>query len=140
MKTNSKHTTLIDAGAAQAQPAPVLGPPLVLNGSDARVFPTDISSEIKKLAPNVYAYVQLQPPGWSNFNISNCGIVAGSDSLLAIDTTAALIMAKRFLSAAYQETGKRFGASSSRIFTETAPAGFSSLKPPKSSHMIGAGQ
>ena len=35
----------------QAQPAPPLGPPQILNGADARVFPTDIRSELKRLAP-----------------------------------------------------------------------------------------
>jgi len=91
----------------QAQPASPLGPPQILNGADARVFPTDIRSELKRLAPNVYAYVQLQPPGWSNFNISNCGVVAGEDSLLAIDAAAAPIMTKTFLAAARQATGKQ---------------------------------
>src|ERR1700686_2268597 len=93
--------------AAQAQTAPAFSPPQVLNGADARFFPTDIRSEMKRLAPNVYAYVQLQPPGWSNFNISNCGIIAGADFMLAIDATAAPIMAKRFLAAAQQAAGKR---------------------------------
>lgn len=109
MNTNLKDATVINAGppsAAQAQAAPELGPPQILNGSDARVFPTDIRSELNKLAPSVYAYVQLQPPGWSNFNVSNCGIVARADFLLAIDATAAPIMAKKFLAAAQQATGK----------------------------------
>ena len=82
------------------------GPAQVLNGVDARVFPVDIKSELKQLAPNVYAYVQLQP-GWSNFNISNCGLVVGTESVLAVDATATPIMAKTFLAAGERTTGKR---------------------------------
>src|SRR3974390_3491277 len=50
--------------AAQAQSARTFNPAQVLNGADARVFPADIASELKPLATNVYAYLQLQPPGW----------------------------------------------------------------------------
>src|SRR5215475_9300808 len=96
------------SSAAYAQSARNFGPAQVLNGADARVFPVDIKSELKQPAPNVYAYVQLQPPGWSNFNISNCGLVVGTDSVLAVDATAAPIMAKTFLAAAAERTtGKR---------------------------------
>jgi hypothetical protein len=54
--------------AAQAQTTPRFSPAQVLNGADARVFPTEITSELKRLAPNVYAFIQSQPEGWSSFN------------------------------------------------------------------------
>jgi cyclase len=95
----------LKARVAQAQAAP-LNPLQVLNGADARLFSTDIRSDLKLIAPNVYAFVQMQPPGWSNFNISNCGVVVGTDSLLAIDATATPIMAKNFFGAAQKATNK----------------------------------
>ena len=96
------------SSTAQAQTAPRFSPAQVLNGADARVFASDIRSELKQLAPNVYAFVQLQPAGWSSFNISNCGVIAGADSLLAIDGAAAPLMAKKLVAAAQQTTNKRF--------------------------------
>ena len=78
--------------AVQAQTTPRFTPAQVLNGAGARVFPTEIKSELKKLAPNVYAFIQSQPEGWSSFNISNCGVVVGADSLVAIDGSAAPLM------------------------------------------------
>src|SRR5215510_10399312 len=88
--------------AAQAQTPPRFGPAQVLNGADARVFPTEIKSEMKMLAPNVYAFIQSQPQGWSSFNISNCGVVVGADSLVAIDGTAAPMMAKKLVADAQE--------------------------------------
>jgi len=94
--------------AAQAQTTPRFSPAQVLNGADARVFPTEIKSELKRLAPNVYAFIQSQPEGWSSFNISNCGVVVGADSLVAIDAGAAPLMAKKLVADAQRATGKRF--------------------------------
>jgi len=85
-----------DGARARAQGA--LGP----------TYATDITAELKKLAPNVYAYVQREAVGQSNLSISNCGIVAGADSLLAVDATSAPIQAKRFIAVGQQVTGKRF--------------------------------
>ena len=93
--------------AVQAQTTPRFTPAQVLNGAGARVFPTEIN-QLKKLAPNVYAFIQSQPEGWSSFNISNCGVVVGANSLVAIDGSAAPLMAKKLVADAHQATGKRF--------------------------------
>jgi len=66
---------------------------------------TDIRSELKRLAPNVYAFLQREAPGQSNFSVSNFGIVEGPHSLLAIDAGGGPQHARNFLAAA-QALGK----------------------------------
>ncbi len=61
---------------------------------------TIIDTRLVPLAPDVYAYLQLQAPGQSNLSISNCGLIVGPQSILAIDTTGAPAHARRFLAAA----------------------------------------
>src|SRR4030088_241773 len=65
--------------------------------------------ELRQLAPNVYAYVQGGGPGISAAGVSNPGMIAGSDYLLAIDATQGPIPAKAFIAASKQATGKDFG-------------------------------
>jgi cyclase len=61
---------------------------------------TVINSELKQLAPNVYAFLQREAPGQSNLSVSNAGIVVGPRSMLAIDATGAPVHARKFLAAA----------------------------------------
>ena len=68
---------------------------------------TIIHSELRMLAPNVYAFLQREAPGQSNFSVSNFGIVAGPRSLLAIDAGGAPQHARNFLAAA-KPLGKPF--------------------------------
>jgi cyclase len=68
---------------------------------------TDIRSELKMLAPNVYAFLQREAPGQSNFSVSNFGIVAGPKTLLAIDAGGGPQHARNFLAAA-KPLGKPF--------------------------------
>jgi len=68
---------------------------------------TDIRSQLKQLAPNVYAYLQREAPGQSNFSISNFGIVVGPRTLLAIDAGGAPQHARNFIAAA-KPLGKPF--------------------------------
>jgi cyclase len=68
---------------------------------------TDIRSELKLLAPNVYAFLQREAPGQSNFSVSNFGIVAGPRSLLAIDAGGGPQHARNFIAAA-KPLGKPF--------------------------------
>jgi cyclase len=65
--------------------------------------------ELRQLAPNVYAYVQGGGPGISAAGVSNPGMIAGSDYLLAIDATQGPIPAAAFIAASKQATGKDFG-------------------------------
>jgi len=68
---------------------------------------TDIRSELKMLAPNVYAFLQREAPGQSNFSVSNFGIVVGPKTLLAIDAGGGPQHARNFIAAA-KPLGKRF--------------------------------
>ena len=62
-------------------------------------------TELRKLAPNVYAYVQRGGPGLSSAGISNAGLIVGDDHLMAIDGLGAPLQTKAFIAAAGQATG-----------------------------------
>jgi cyclase len=66
--------------------------------------------ELRQLAPNVYAYLQGGGPNVSNAGVSNPGMIAGPDFLMAVDATQGPIPAKAFIAASKQATGgKEFG-------------------------------
>lgn len=60
---------------------------------------TEIHSELRMLAPNVYAFLQREAPGQSNFSVSNFGIVVGPRTSLAIDAGGGPQHARNFLAA-----------------------------------------
>jgi cyclase len=66
------------------------------------------NTELRQLAPNVYAYTQASGPGIDNASLSNAGVIVGDD-LLAIDALGPPIHAKAFIAAAKKATGKPFG-------------------------------
>ena len=68
---------------------------------------TIIHSELKQLAPTVFAFLQREAPGQSNFSVSNFGIVVGPTSLLAIDAGGGPQHARNFIAAA-RTLGKPF--------------------------------
>jgi cyclase len=68
---------------------------------------TIINSELKQLAPNVYAFLQREAEGQSNLSVSNYGIVVGPRSLLAIDAGGGPQHARNFIAAA-RPLGKPF--------------------------------
>lgn len=68
-------------------------------------MPPSWKKELKQVAPNVYAYLQGGGPGVSNAGVSNALMVAGPDSLLAVDATQGPIPARSFIAAAKQATG-----------------------------------
>jgi cyclase len=68
---------------------------------------TIINTEFKALTPNVYAFLQREAKGQSNLSVSNCGVVVGPQSMLAIDTTGGPAHARKFLAAA-KTLGKPF--------------------------------
>jgi cyclase len=90
--------------AAKAWAQPATPPPAPPRPNLA----TDIRTELKLLAPNVYAYLQREAPGQSNLSVSNCGVIVGAKSMLAIDGTSAPVHARRFRATAEKATGKRF--------------------------------
>ena len=80
-----------------------------LSAQDSR-FPQIPSwnTELKQLAPNVFAYTQATGPGVDNASLSNAGLIVGDD-LLAIDALGPPVHAKAFIAAAKKTTGKSFG-------------------------------
>lgn len=66
-------------------------------------------TELRQLAPGIYAYTQASGPGVNNASLSNAGVIAGVDSLLAIDTLGPPVHAKAFKAAAMKATGHSFG-------------------------------
>jgi cyclase len=72
-------------------------------------MPPKWNRELRQLAPNVYAYIQGGGPGLTAAGVSNPGMIAGSDYLLAIDATQGPIPARAFIAASKQATGKDFG-------------------------------
>ncbi len=67
------------------------------------------NTELRQLAPGIYAYTQATGPGVNNASLSNAGVIAGPDSALAIDTLGPPVHAKAFKAAAVKATGKPFG-------------------------------
>ena len=73
-------------------------------------MPPTWGRELRQLAPNVYAYTQGGGPNASNAGVSNTGMIAGPDFLMAIDATQGPLPARGFIAAAKQATGgKDFG-------------------------------
>ena len=66
-------------------------------------------TELRRLAPDVYAYTQASGPGVDNASLSNAGMIAGPAGLLAVDTLGPPIHAKAFKAAAETATRKTFG-------------------------------
>jgi len=66
-------------------------------------------TELRRLAPDIYAYTQASGPGVDNASLSNAGLIVGPESMLAIDTLGPPVHAKAFRAAAMQATGKPFG-------------------------------
>jgi cyclase len=64
-------------------------------------------TELRQLAPNVFAYIQGGGPGQANQGVSNGGFIVGEDHLLAIDAYGAPFHTKAFLAAASQATGNK---------------------------------
>ncbi len=72
-------------------------------------MPPSWNRELRQLAPNVYAYTQGGGPTANMAGVSNTGMIAGQDFLMAIDATQGPLPARGFISAAKQATGKDFG-------------------------------
>jgi len=67
-------------------------------------------TELRQLAPGVFAYIQAGGPGVPSVSVSNAGLVVAADHLLVLDTLGAPIHAKNFIAAAKKAVpGKPFG-------------------------------
>lgn len=80
------------------------------SAAGAQAFPPIPSwnTELRQLVPNVYAYTQASGPGINNASLSNAGVIAGPEGLLAIDTLGPPVHAKAFRRAAMTATKKTF--------------------------------
>jgi len=65
-------------------------------------------TELRKLAPGVYAYIQAGGPGRDNVSVSNAGIIVDDEGVMVIDTLTAPIHAKNFITAIRKVTDKPF--------------------------------
>jgi cyclase len=63
------------------------------------------NTELKQLAPNVYAYQQEGGTGHLNAGISNAGLFVGEDSLLVFDALGYPLQSKAFIAAAKEASG-----------------------------------
>jgi cyclase len=70
----------------------------VVARSQAGQVPT-WKTELRQLAPNVYAYIQGGGPGQMNQGVSNGGVIVGDDHVLVIDSLGAPVHAKNFIAA-----------------------------------------
>ncbi len=66
-------------------------------------------TELRELAPGVFAYTQASGPGVDNASLSNAGVIVGADHLLAIDALGPPVHAKAFRATAMKALGKPFG-------------------------------
>jgi cyclase len=66
------------------------------------------TTELRPLAPDVYAYVQGGGPGKDNVSVSNAGLIVGEDGVMVIDTLTAPMHAKAFIAAIRAVTDKPF--------------------------------
>jgi cyclase len=71
-------------------------------------MPPTWETELRELAPNVYAYIQAGGPGRNNVSVSDAGIIVGDDGVMVIDALAAPIHAKNFVAAVRKVTDKPF--------------------------------
>jgi len=68
------------------------------------VMPT-WQTDLRQLAPNVYAYQQQGGTGFLNAGISNAGLFVGEDSLLAFDALGFPVQTKAFIAASKRVSG-----------------------------------
>jgi len=111
---------LIGAGGlqkllAEVQPRVDESSPRIFGASVEKLPPIDDrypvmpswNTELKQLAPNVYAYQQEGGTGHINAGISNAGLFVGDDSLLVFDALGYPEQSKAFIAAAKKAGGGR---------------------------------
>jgi cyclase len=97
----------------EAQPRVDESSPRIFGTSVAQLPPIDTrypvvptwNTELKQLAPNVYAYQQEGGTGHINAGISNAGLFVGEDSMAAFDALGYPLQTKAFIAAAKKVSG-----------------------------------
>jgi cyclase len=70
--------------------------------------PPTWGTELKEVAPNVFAYIQAGGPGKDNVSVSNAGFIIGDEGLMVIDALGAPFHVKAFMAAIRRVTDKPF--------------------------------
>jgi len=65
-------------------------------------------TELREVAPNVYAYIQAGGPNRNNVSVSDAGIIVGDEGVMVIDALAAPMHAQNFVAAIRKVTDKPF--------------------------------
>lgn len=71
-------------------------------------LPPTWETELRELAPGVFAYVQAGGPGRNNVSISDAGVIVGDDGLMVIDSLTAPMHAKAMVAAIRKVSDKPF--------------------------------
>jgi len=71
-------------------------------------LPPTWDTELKELAPGVYAYIQAGGPGRNNVSVSDAGVIVGDEGLMVIDSLTAPMHAKAMVAAIRKVTDKPF--------------------------------
>lgn len=80
-----------------------------LNQSFAQPAIPSWKTELRELAPGVFAYIQAGGPGIPSLSVSNAGLVVAEDRMMAVDSLGAPLHAKAFIAAARKAVpGKPF--------------------------------
>jgi len=66
------------------------------------------NTELRELAPNVYAYIQAGGPGRDNVSVSNAGLFVGDSGTMVVDALAAPMHTRAFVAAIRKTTDKPF--------------------------------
>jgi glyoxylase-like metal-dependent hydrolase (beta-lactamase superfamily II) len=66
------------------------------------------NTELRELAPNVYAYIQAGGPGRDNVSVSNAGLLVGDSGTMVVDALAAPMHTRAFVAAIRKTTDKPF--------------------------------
>jgi cyclase len=70
--------------------------------------PPTWETQLKGVAPNVYAYIQAGGPGRDNASVANAGVIVGDTGVAVIDTLTAPMHAKALIAAIRRVTDKPF--------------------------------
>ena len=89
--------------AAQAATVPFSAPP-----NPSFPMPPSWETELRELAPNVYAYIQAGGPGRDNVRVSDAGVIVGDDGVMVIDTRLRRCMRRNLVAAIRKVTDKPF--------------------------------
>src|SRR5216110_2523767 len=101
-------TIVWQAGRADLRAqAPAAAPPNPRPNPNFPMMPT-WETELKELAPNVYAYIQGGGPAKNNVSVSNAAIIVGDEGILLFDALAVPIHAKAMVATIRKVTDKPF--------------------------------